>query len=342
MGNVQKKFSSKGDGCKSETQKQSEYTESRVKKDISEKKTIEHLPDHEGAVNGYLNGKKKNESNDVKKETSSSHGTESSFAGKSISNLLPATAAKLKSEGNEFFKNGQFGEAVLRYSEAIENVINLGVQSQDDLSILYSNRAACYLKEGNCTLFLSMERYRQAYIDYKMVLQIDSGIQAANDSVNRITRTLIDQDGPSWRDKLPPIPVVPVSAQLHKWDGGSLTSETKRKKIGTIVKRVSPAQPEENFRTLKNEGNEFVKKGKYREALMKYNECMKLNSKECAIYTNRALCYLKLYQYEEAKQDCDHVLQVEVSNVKAFYRRALAYKGLQVRKKNKAGIPKYF
>lgn len=55
----------------------------------------------------------------------------------------------------------------------------------------------------------------------------------------------------------------------------------------------------------------------------------------------RALCYLKLCQYEEAKQDCDRVLQLEDANVKAFYRRALAYKGLQVRKK-KAGVPKYF
>ncbi|XP_043363446.1 sperm-associated antigen 1 isoform X3 [Dermochelys coriacea] len=358
MGNVQKKFSNKGDGCKSEMQKHSEYTENRVKKGISEKKTIEHLPDHEGEVNGYLNGKKKNESNDVKKETSSSHGTESSSAGKSISNLLPPTSAKLKSEGNELFKNGQFGEAVLRYSEAIENVINLGVQSRDDLSILYSNRAACYLKEGNCsdciqdcnralelhpfslkpllrraTAYESIEQYRKAYVDYKMVLQIDSGIQAANDSVNRITRTLIAQDGPSWREKLPPIPVVPFSAQLHKWDGESFTSETKRKKSadfnGDRQSEMKTEKTEENFRTLKNEGNELVKKGKYKEALRKYDECMKLNSKECAIYTNRALCYLKLYQYEEAKQDCDRVLQIEDSNVKAFYRRALAYKGLQ-------------
>ncbi|XP_075776391.1 sperm-associated antigen 1 isoform X1 [Pelodiscus sinensis] len=355
MGNLQKKFSVKGDGCKASRQKQAE---SSVKKDISEKKAIEHLPDCEGEVNGYLNnGKKKNESNDVK-ETSSSCCTESSSAGKSSFNLLPPTAAKLKSEGNELFKNGQFGEAVAKYSEAIENVINLGVKSQDDLSILYSNRAACFLKEGNCSdciqdcsralelhpfslkpllrramAYESMERYRQAYVDYKTVLQIDSGIQAANDSINRITRTLIDQDGANWRDKLSPIPVVPVSAHLHKWDGKSFTSEIKQNKTadfsGDRQSEMNSKKAEENFKILKNEGNEFVKKGKYKEALMKYNECMKLNSKECAIYTNRALCYLKLYQYEEAKQDCDRVLHIENSNIKAFYRRALAYKGLQ-------------
>lgn len=43
----------------------------------------------------------------------------------------------------------------------------------------------------------------------------------------RITKTLIDQDGPSWREKLAPIPVVPVAAQLHRWDGGNFTSENK-------------------------------------------------------------------------------------------------------------------
>ncbi|NWS92298.1 SPAG1 protein, partial [Toxostoma redivivum] len=94
----------------------------------------------------------------------------------------------------------------------------------------------------------------------------------------------------------------------------------------------------EKFKRLKNEGNDFVKTGDYEEAANKYSECMKLNTEECTVYTNRALCYLKLYKYEEAKRDCDHVLQIEDSNIKAFYRRALAYKGLQVRKRNMAGI----
>uniref|UniRef100_A0A670K4V8 Sperm associated antigen 1 n=1 Tax=Podarcis muralis TaxID=64176 RepID=A0A670K4V8_PODMU len=223
------------------------------------------------------------------------------------------------------------------------------IQSPEDLSILYSNRAACYLKEGNCVdciqdcnsalelhpyslkpllrramAYESMERYRQAYVDYKTVLQIDSGIQVANDSVNRITRTLIEEDGPNWREKLSPIPVVPVSAQLHWWDGGSVTAEPKQKKNPGL------SSEKQMFKSLKNKGNEFVKKGNYEEALIKYNECIKLNSQEQTIYTNRALCYLKLFQYEEAKKDCDHVLQIDDSNIKALYRRALAHKGLQL------------
>ncbi|XP_053915968.1 sperm-associated antigen 1 isoform X2 [Cuculus canorus] len=357
MGNAQRKFHSKGGGSKAEdreTQKQKESTESRLKKGTSEKKPQKKLSDHEGEVNGYLHSEQKSESPEAEK-ISESHGAGSQSADSGSS--LPPIAAKLKSEGNELFKSGQFGEAVLKYSEAIEYVISLGEQSPADLSILYSNRAACYLKEGSCSDCIqdcnralelqpfslkpllrramaneSMERYRQAYVDYKTILQIDSSIQAANDSVNRITKTLIDQDGPSWREKLPPIPVVPVAAQLHRWDGGNFTSENRPR--STDINREEQLQmnreeAEEKFKTLKNEGNDFVKKGKYEEAVKKYSECMKLNTKECAIYTNRALCYLKLYKYEEAKQDCDHVLQIEDSNIKAFYRRALAYKGLQ-------------
>uniref|UniRef100_A0A7M4FSV6 Sperm associated antigen 1 n=1 Tax=Crocodylus porosus TaxID=8502 RepID=A0A7M4FSV6_CROPO len=361
MGNVQKKFTSKGDGCRSddkETQNQREHTESGAKNGRSENRTSKHLPDQEAEVNGYLNNdKKKSGNSNIKEENPRSCGTVSSSSGKNISTLLPTTAAKLKSEGNELFKNGQFGDAVLKYSEAIESAVNLGVQNPHDLSILYSNRAACYLKEGNCSdciqdcnralelqpfslkpllrramAYESMERYQQAYVDFKTVLQIDSGIQAANDSVNRITKTLIDQYGPSWREKLSPIPVVPVSAQQHRWNG-TFTSESKQKSVtdvsGDRQLQINSEKTEERFRILKTEGNELVKKGKYNEALIKYNECMKLNSQESTVYTNRALCHLKLCKYEEAKQDCDRVLQIEDTNIKAFYRRALAYKGLQ-------------
>lgn len=49
----------------------------------------------------------------------------------------------------------------------------------------------------------------------------------------------------------------------------------------------------------------------------------------------RALCYLKLERFAEAKQDCDAALKLEPTNKKAFYRRAMANKGLKV---NRAGL----
>ncbi|XP_070658948.1 sperm-associated antigen 1 isoform X2 [Bos indicus] len=264
----------------------------------------------------------------------------------------PMGPAALKSQGNELFQNGQFSEAALKYSAAIAQLESAGSGSAADLSILYSNRAACYLKDGNCSgciqdcnralelhpfsikpllrramAYETVEQYQKAYVDYKTVLQIDCGIQLANDSINRITKILIALDGPNWREKLPPIPAVPTSTQVRAWRPAA---ETPPDQVGDSCCHPQPGMPDENvFKTLKEEGNQCVKDKNYKDALSKYSECLKINNKECAIYTNRALCYLKLGQFEEAKQDCEQALQMDHGNVKACYRRALAHKGLK-------------
>ncbi|OCT77005.1 hypothetical protein XELAEV_18032208mg [Xenopus laevis] len=268
---------------------------------------------------------------------------------KPSSEPLPS-AARLKSEGNQLFKNGQFAEAALKYSQAIENVKNTRSENAEELAILHSNRAACHLKDGNsreciedCNRALelqpfsvkpllrramaneSLERYRPAYVDYKTALQIDSSIQAAHDSINRITKTLIEQDGPSWREKLPPIPTVPVSVHLQQHGGGDPAYSSSQ----TTNPVEHGKSPEETLQALKTEGNEHVKKGQYREAEKKYSECLKINAEECTLYTNRALCYLKLSEYDEARNDCECALQRDALNIKALYRRAQAYKGLE-------------
>ncbi|XP_061674842.1 sperm-associated antigen 1-like isoform X2 [Syngnathoides biaculeatus] len=268
------------------------------------------------------------------------------------SGALPLPLAHLKNEGNLLFKNGQFGDALEKYSEAIQGYSDAGIDSPDDLCILYANRAACYLKDGNsqdciqdCTRALelqpfslkpllrramayeSLERYRKAYVDYKTVLQIDVSVQAAHDSVNRITRLLIEQDGADWREKLPDIPLVPLSAQQHRREEPP-SAEVLRARTEKAAKNAE-RKAGVRFAELKQDGNEFVKKGQYQDALGKYSDCLKINPDECAIYTNRALCYLKLERFTEAKEDCDAALKLEPSNKKAFYRRAMANKGLK-------------
>ncbi|XP_007257002.4 sperm-associated antigen 1 [Astyanax mexicanus] len=265
------------------------------------------------------------------------------------SGALPPPLARLKNEGNQLFKNGQFGDALEKYTQAITGFTEAAIDSPEDLCILYSNRAACYLKDGNssdciadCSRALelqpfslkpllrramayeSLERYRKAYVDYKTALQIDSSIQAAHDSVNRITRLLIEQDGAEWRQKLPEIPAVPVSLRQHHTAATSSTHLHKENDTQEAARRA-----EARFTSLKTEGNELVKKGQYQEAVGKYSECLKLKSDECAIFTNRALCFIKLKRFAEAKQDCNSALNLESSNKKAFYRRALANKGLK-------------
>uniref|UniRef100_A0A3P9HY61 Sperm associated antigen 1 n=1 Tax=Oryzias latipes TaxID=8090 RepID=A0A3P9HY61_ORYLA len=227
-----------------------------------------------------------------------------------------------------------------------------GIDSPQDLCILYSNRAACFLKDGNsqdciedCTRVLelqpfslkpllrramayeSLERYRRAYVDYKTVLQIDISVQAAQDGVSRITRLLMEQDGPEWREKLPDIPPVPLSAQQHRKvePASAEVLQARAEKAARDAER----RAEVLFSALKQEGNDLVRKAQYHQAVGKYTECLKMKPDQCAVYTNRALCYLKQEMFTEAKQDCDAALKLEPTNMKAFYRRALAHRGLK-------------
>ncbi|XP_073535725.1 sperm-associated antigen 1 isoform X2 [Phyllobates terribilis] len=337
MGNAQKKFSPKKGNEKEEINQTPRYSTPSAQNGVKKESS---------------NGKPKNlVEQQGKPQQPGGKAEQKARTGSQEAKLSPPPlplAAQLKNDGNQLFKNGQFGEASIKYSEAIENLKSTGSGDAEELAILYSNRAACQLKDGNCAECIedcnkalelqpfslkpllrramaneSLEKYRQAYVDYKVALQLDSGMQLANDSINRITRTLIDLDGPNWREKLPPIPSVPVSTQLrHQEKNMAATTNTSSESgAGESI--------EERFTSLKQEGNACVKKSQYREAAKKYTECLQLKPEECTMYTNRALCYLKLCQYEEARQDCDRALQRDGANIKALYRRAQAYRGLE-------------
>ncbi|XP_077432424.1 sperm-associated antigen 1 [Vanacampus margaritifer] len=354
MGNAQKRPHGKGDGAPHESS-HSHHGHWKSKGGNSDKYKVPQ-ESKEKAANGTVKRgstvPQADQAGSSSKESPPATNVGQAVNLDALCGALPLSLSRLKNEGNLLFKNGQFGDALEKYSQAIQGYSDAGIDSPDDLCILYSNRAACYLKDGNCQdcildctralelqpfslkpllrramAYESLERYRKAYVDYKTVLQIDVSVQAAHDSVNRITRMLIEQDGADWREKLPDIPAVPLEAQQHRREEppSAEVLQARAEKAAKDAER----RTEIRFTDLKQDGNEFVKKGQYQDAVAKYSECLKIKPEECAIYTNRALCYLKLERFGEAKQDCDAALKLEPSNKKAFYRRALANKGLK-------------
>ena len=86
--------------------------------------------------------------------------------------------------------------------------------------------------------------------------------------------------------------------------------------------------PEEQAVALKGEGNERYKAEDYKGAIALYTKAIKLDSTNPAYYGNRAAAYLMIMGYKEANADCDTILSLDSSNVKAHFRKVTALKGL--------------
>ncbi|OXB70467.1 UNVERIFIED_CONTAM: hypothetical protein H355_009357 [Colinus virginianus] len=287
------------------------------------------------------------------------------------------SVSALRSAGNEEFRRGQYSAAAALYGRALAVLEGAGAAAAEERSVLLANRAACQLRDGACrgcvedccgalsltpfaikpllrraAAYEALESFALAYVDYKTALQVDCSIQAAHDGLlcsepagarlpaisSRMAKALLEKHGVNWREKLPPIPTVPIDAQ-KRWSVPSAGASTGGAPPGNTL-QGDPGQAAdgiERARALKEEGNELVKKGNHKKAIEKYSESLKLNQ-ECATYTNRALCYLTLKQHKEAVQDCTEALQLDPKNVKAFYRRAQALKELKDYKSSIADI----
>ena len=74
----------------------------------------------------------------------------------------------------------------------------------------------------------------------------------------------------------------------------------------------------------KEEGNTFFRNKKYNEAIRCYTRAISRSPRIPIYYSNRAMAYLKLGEYQEAEDDCTKALEIDSSLVKALLRRAAA------------------
>lgn len=104
-----------------------------------------------------------------------------------------------------------------------------------------------------------------------------------------------------------------------------VVSSTDSGKVSTV-----PADLEKG-NELKNLGNEAMKAGRIEEAVDFYSQAITCDSSNVLFYNNRAQAYIKIGQFKKAEVDATHVIDHntdDVPNFKAYYRRALARKGL--------------
>lgn len=109
MGNAQKKFPKRAFERKEEADQTPRHNKANNQNGVR---------NDNGQEKGHSDQKSKVQSCEVTSPTDSQEAE--------LSPELLSPSARLKAQGNQLFKNGQFGEAAIKYSEAIENLKNTG------------------------------------------------------------------------------------------------------------------------------------------------------------------------------------------------------------------------
>jgi len=74
----------------------------------------------------------------------------------------------------------------------------------------------------------------------------------------------------------------------------------------------------------KHNGNKAFVKGNYELAIKRFTEAIELTPESHILYSNRAVCYLKLGQWEKALEDSTRCVELKDDFAKGHYRRGLS------------------
>lgn len=83
----------------------------------------------------------------------------------------------------------------------------------------------------------------------------------------------------------------------------------------------------------KEEGNDLLRNGLFEEAVDSYEEALKVDPSNAAVYCNRASAHSKLQEHWLAVDDCHRALQLDPSYGKAYGRMGYAFCALKQFKK---------
>ncbi|NWR26834.1 RPAP3 protein, partial [Tachuris rubrigastra] len=224
-----------------------------------------------------------------------------------------------KEKGNNYFKQGNFDEAIKCYTR--------GMHSDPYNPVLPTNRASAFYRmkkfsvaESDCNLALALDKnYIKAYVrrgaarfalknlqgakeDYEKVLELDANNFEAKNELKKIDQALASKESAEQKE----------SEDFRR----GLTDGEKQRTEEQQLKQKAIAE--------KDLGNGYFKEGRYEAAIECYTRGIAADGTNALLPANRAMAYLKIEKYEEAENDCTQALLLDVSYSKAFARRGAA------------------
>jgi len=120
--------------------------------------------------------------------------------------------------------------------------------------------------------------------------------------------------------------LIPLTHQKLEAELLSLRRSRSSLEEERMARKLSAAEAEgERWRAI---GNERYRDSDYETAVVAYTEAIQQCPYKAVYYSNRAMAYLKLMQYEYAEDDCSKALALDECNAKVLLRRGTARKGM--------------
>jgi len=215
-------------------------------------------------------------------------------------------AEKYKAEGNKFFSQGNYAEAIKWYTKAID---------ESPSHIFYSNRSACYTALGEL---------QKAVEDADQCIKLDpkwaKGYYRKGNALALLHRYNEALEALTVGNKLDPKDSG-IKEKLH--DVKIIVEENK---IKAQKMNATPCI------TAKLEGNEFFKKALFPDAIESYSRALGLSTtspEKIDCLNNRAACYYQLRNFKQVITDTTDVLEIDPNNVKALLKRGLSFEALE-------------
>jgi stress-induced-phosphoprotein 1 len=214
-------------------------------------------------------------------------------------------AAKLKEEGNTFYKQRKFDEAMEKYKAAS------ALEPTNTTYLL--NQTAVLFEEAKYEECITaceeaLEHGRENKADYTVIGKL-------------MTRKAFCLQKLSRHDEAIPLFKKALIEHRNPDTLSKLDACEKEKKKMDIEAYINP----ELGAAAKEEGNAFFKADKFPEAVASYTEAIKRNPTEHTAYSNRAAAYLKLGAYNDALEDCEKCLAIKPDFIRAIARKGHAY-----------------